>query len=468
VRLAQLLGSRARAGEAQLAHALRTVPLFRDLPAAELVTLWRELREERVPAGTVVCARGDPGDRCYIVQRGACEVRLPARPDGTAGVSLRRVGPGDCFGEMALVTGAPRTADVVAAEDAVLWVLDRTPFEALTGRSVPLLRALNRDLCGRLALLTLQVEAIQERLGVSEGGGVAGLRFGAYRAVEQIGSGGMAVVFSAVHGENGQAVALKVLPAAWGEAAEFRARLEREGAVLHGIEHPNVVRVLDAGAVRAAAGGGYWLAMEWLPHALDRVLRARYPDPVPPDEALRLALGVAEGLAAAHRRGIVHRDVKPSNVLLRADGTPVLTDFGLATARATAAGVARLTTEGVVVGTADYMAPEQVAGLPIDGRADVYALGAVLYELLAGHPPFAGRDPLATLRAHVEEPPPPLAPALPARARAIVERALQKFPDDRFPSAAALAEAIGAARAAPSGAGGRNDGGEGRSEIAHG
>jgi serine/threonine-protein kinase len=437
-----------RAGEAQLAHALRTVPLFHDLPAADLLVLWRELREERMPAGTLVCARGERGDRCYVVQQGTCEVRLPAGPDGTSGVSLRRIGPGDCFGEMALVTGAPRTADVVAAEDVVLWVLDRKPFEALTARSVPLLQALNRALCGRLALLTLQVEDIQERLGVSSGDGVAGLRFGPYRVVEQIGSGGMAVVFSAVHSENGQAVALKVLPAAWGEAAEFRARLEREGAVLHGLEHPNVVRVLDAGAVRAAAGGGYWLAMEWLPHALDRVLRARYPEPLPPDEALRLALGVAEGLAAAHSCGIVHRDVKPSNVLLRTDGTPVLTDFGLAIARATAVEVDRLTADGVVVGTADYMAPEQVAGLPIDGRADLYALGAVLYELLAGHPPFAGRDPLATLRAHVEEAPPPLPDTLPAGACAIVERALQKFPEDRYPSAASLAEAIVAARAA--------------------
>src|SRR5262245_58103367 len=128
MRLADLFGPRGQHHEAQLAHALRTVPLFRDLPAAELAAVWRELREERVAAGAVVCARGAPGDRLYIVQRGAVEAQLGAAPDA---LPLRRVGPGDCVGEMALVTGAPRTADVAAVEDTVLWVLDRGPFAAL-------------------------------------------------------------------------------------------------------------------------------------------------------------------------------------------------------------------------------------------------------------------------------------------------------------------------------------------------
>src|SRR5207302_8644529 len=115
------------------------------------------------------------------------------------------------------------------------------------------------------------------------------------------------------------------------------------------------------------------------------LLRGRDPGPLPAVGALRLARGVAEGLAAVHAAGLAHRDVKPANILLRADGAPVLSDFGLAVALAAAARRARLTAADVVVGTPDYLAPEQIAGLPVDGRGDLYSLGVVLYETVAGH-----------------------------------------------------------------------------------
>ena len=312
------------------------------------------------------------------------------------------------------------------------------------------MRAINRDLCARVEGLTLELAALRERFG-GPGAGVAGLRFGPYRVLEQIGAGGHAVVYSAVHAADETAAAVKVLPAAWGEAPELRRRLAREAALLRGLRHPNVVRVLEVGEVDPRAGGGCYIAMEWLPHALDRALRAQYPDPLPCATALGLTRAVAEGLAAVHAAGIVHRDVKPSNILLKADGAPVLTDFGLAQARAGAAGAGRLTAADVVVGTADYIAPEQAAGLEVDGRGDLYSLGVVLYELLAGHVPFAGRPPLEALRAHLEEPPPPLPPGVPPAVRAIVATALEKLPDDRFPSAAAMADALAAARATPAG-----------------
>jgi serine/threonine-protein kinase len=184
------------------------------------------------------------------------------------------------------------------------------------------------------------------------------------------------------------------------------------------------------------------------PQALDRVLWAQYPEPLDARQALQVVRGVADGLGAIHAAGLVHRDVKPSNILLRADGTPVLIDLGLVTKVAPGREARRLTASNVIVGTADYMAPEQVVGLPIDGRTDLYALGVTLYELLAGHVPFAGRDPLATLQAHIEELPPPLPLCVPAPARAIVERAMAKRPRDRFPSAAAMAAATGEALAA--------------------
>ena len=437
MRLSAILHPRAR--EDQLAHALRRVPLFREAPARDLVALWRELDEVRVPAGAVVCRRGEPGDRFYVVQTGSVEVRLGS---GRAGLALYRLGPGDCFGEMALLTGEPRSADVVAAEDTILWALERADFDRILNESVALLRALNQSLAQRLAMATAVIE---EADLAGPGRGPAGLRFGPYRVVAQLGVGGMAVVYSAVRADDDRAVALKVLPANWGAAPEFRARLAREALLLQRIDHPGVIRLLDVGEVGEGLGGGTYVAMEWLPHALDRVLRARYPEPLPPAAALRITRDVAVALGAVHAAGILHRDVKPSNVLLRADGQPVLTDFGLSAALADLASEQRLTPSNILVGTADYLAPEQIAGDTVDGRADLYSLGVVLYELLAGYVPFAGRDPIETLRAHQEEIPPPLPSEVPSAARAIVDRALRKNPGERYGSAEEMALALSSA-----------------------
>ncbi len=425
--------------DARVAHALRSVPLFRDLPSADLVALWRRLQEVRIPAGDVLCRRGDAGDYFYVLQAGLLEVRLGLEADGLV---LRHIGPGDFVGEMALLTGGPRSADVVAMEDSLLWALARRDFDAVLESSPSLPRAFTRALCERLASLT----QIMEERGLSNPG-VTGLRFGPYRVVEQIGAGGMASVYSAVHVRDGTAAAIKVLPGAWGRAPELQARLSREAGILQQLDHPHVVHLHAVGTVESGLGGGLYVAMEWLPHGLDRVLWAQYPEPLDVAEALRIAQGVAEGLAAVHALGVVHRDIKPSNIMLRADGTPVLTDFGLAAARTDAAARQQLTPADVFVGTADYLAPEVALGGEVTGQADLYALGVVLYEMLAGLVPFAGRPPLEAIRAHVEEEPPALPPTVPLPLRAVVERALRKRPDERYSSADGMAAALAALRA---------------------
>jgi eukaryotic-like serine/threonine-protein kinase len=287
------------------------------------------------------------------------------------------------------------------------------------------------------------------------------LCFGPYRIVDWVGTGGMSVVFRAVHVPSGRAAALKVLPLAWGADPELRQRLAYEAAALERIDHPNVRRVLQTGEVTDRPDGGYYLAMEWHPYALHNVLRARHPEPLPPNSALGIARGVAQGLSAAHDAGVLHRDVKPSNVLLRVDGTPVLTDFGLARLVGETFLDRRLTPSNVIVGTADYISPEQVAGEPVDGRSDLYSLGVVLYEMLAGHLPFESRRPLEMLRAHVEEPPLPLPTTVPPAARAILEQGLQKRPEARFATAAVMAGALAGAQASlfgvPGEQGGRED-----------
>jgi CRP-like cAMP-binding protein len=426
--------------EARRAHALRHVEFLRDAPAADLVALWKELRETRVAAGTAVCRRGEVGDGMYIVQLGSVEVRLGLGPGSMA---LYRLGPGDCFGEMALLTGQPRSADVVALEDSTLWMLPTTAFEQVLDQSPAFLRALNRAVANRLAMSTAVIE--QTRMAAFEPG-PAGLRFGQYCVVAQLGAGGMAVVYSAVRDHDGLAVALKVIPASWGAATDLHTRLRHEARILEQIQHPGVVRLLEVGAVSDRLGGGTFVVMEWLPNALDRLLRAKQPRPLHVSNALRIASGVADALATVHAAGLVHRDVKPSNILLRSDDQPVLSDFGLAAALRDEMSNQRLTPPDTLVGTADYLAPEAIAGNTVDGRADMYSLGIVLYEMLAGYVPFAGRDTFQMLRAHLEEAVPPLPEGIPDDVRAIVARTLEKDPGHRFATAAQLAEALHASK----------------------
>lgn len=434
---AALLDSGRRERDQRLAHALRVVPLLRSVPSADLVALWKRLHEEHVPAGTVACRRGEPGDHLYIIKSGAAEVRLGLGPDG---ISVARLAAGDFFGEMALlISDGRRTADVVIAQDSVLWVLQRADFDVLIKRSVPLLRAVNTTLSERLAEM---LAARESRAGAT---GPAHLRFGPYRVIQQIGAGGMAVVYSAIHESTRVPAAIKVIPLAWDRAQESRERLRQEATLMQRVSHPNVIRLLEFGEVDPQYGGGYYLAMENLPEALDRILSAQHPDPMPVANALRLAQSVAEGLDAVHSAGFIHRDVKPSNILLRADGTPVLTDFGLAKVVAEAAHAHRITAPSMIVGTPDYLSPEQIKSEFCDGRSDVYALGTVLYEMLAGYVPFAGRTPLDTIRAHLETPPPPLPPFVPAAASAVVKRAMHKQPDERYASAGEMALALAAA-----------------------
>jgi CRP-like cAMP-binding protein len=167
MRLAALAELRARGGNAALARELRRVPLFGDLPQGDALAVFDALSEVEAGAGTVVCRRGEPGDCVYIVEEGAVEARIGLGPDG---VTLRRLGPGDVFGEMSLLTGEPRSADNVVVADAVLWVLDRADFQALTARSVPLLRALTRTLAERMAQNAERLEGRAEPPGEGDDG----------------------------------------------------------------------------------------------------------------------------------------------------------------------------------------------------------------------------------------------------------------------------------------------------------
>lgn len=261
----------------------------------------------------------------------------------------------------------------------------------------------------------------------------AGGRLGPYRLEELLGEGGVGVVFKAVHERDGTVVALKVLRAELAGDETYRRRFEREGLIASGLSHPHLVPVLDAGE----ADGHQYLAARYVAgRTLAELLES--DGPLALSALLATATEIAAALDTLHGEGLVHRDVKPSNIVLDDDGSSFLTDFGLA--KGDAATV--LTEPGRVVGTLDYLAPEVIKGRPAGPPADIYALGCVTYECIAGRPPFAGGSFVeATLAILADEPSDPCAERddLPPGLSFAVLQALAKQPEDRPPTAAAFA-----------------------------
>jgi eukaryotic-like serine/threonine-protein kinase len=265
---------------------------------------------------------------------------------------------------------------------------------------------------------------------------------GRYCLVRQLGVGGMGEVWEADDTLLGRRVALKVLVQELAGDARATRRFVREARATAKLTHPNVTRVYDFGR----DAGVLYLVMELLEG--DTLADRLAGGPLPPAEAARIGAAVADALDAAHRRGIVHRDVKPSNVLVTPAGEVKVMDFGIAAA----ADETHSTTGSGLYGTAAYVSPERAAGQPATPAADLYSLGAVMYELLTGRPPFVGDSPVLVVRAHLHERPRPvreLAPWVPTRLADACEAALAKDPTQRPSSAGGLAMRLRAASSQP-------------------
>jgi serine/threonine-protein kinase len=259
---------------------------------------------------------------------------------------------------------------------------------------------------------------------------------GRYVLRELIASGGMGEVHLALDERLGRQVAVKVLTRGLTDSPESVERFRREALAAAGLTHPNIARVYDYGV----DGDRHFIVMEYLPGvSLHRLIRER--GPLPPGEAADIAAQVCAALGAAHRAGIVHRDVKPGNVVVAPDGTVKVTDFGIAKA----VGAAPLTDTGTVLGTATYLPPEVGRGASAGPASDLYSLGIVLYEMLTGEAPFTGEGPVAVAMRHVSEdvpPPSAVVPGLPHFLDEVVTRAAAKEPAARYASAEAMGEAL--------------------------
>jgi serine/threonine-protein kinase len=256
---------------------------------------------------------------------------------------------------------------------------------------------------------------------------VGELIVGRYELEELVGSGGMSNVFRAHDRLLERTVALKILHEQYTRDEDYVERFRREARAVAQLTHPNIVTVID----RGEQDGRQFIVFEFVEGQNLKELSAQ--GPLDPHEAIRLTLQVAHALSFAHARGLVHRDVKPQNVLLNEDGQAKVTDFGIARSL----DVHGVTQTGTVLGTSDYIAPEQARGQKVDPKTDIYSLGAVLYELLTGEVPFSGDNFVAVAMRHVSEPAPSVLehrPDCPLRLDLAIQRAMAKDPADRFAS----------------------------------
>src|SRR5215470_7588298 len=274
-------------------------------------------------------------------------------------------------------------------------------------------------------------------------------KLGPYEIVGPLGSGGMGEVYRARDTRLEREVAIKVLPSTLSTDPSLRQRLEREAKAISKLSHPHICTLHDIGH----QDGVDFIVLELLEgETLEQRLTK---GPLPPEQTLRYAAQIADALAKAHKLGITHRDLKPANVMLTKDGAKLM-DFGLAkhSRRALAAAAldemtmeeARLTGEGTIVGTFQYMAPEQLEGKEADARTDIFALGEVIYEMATGKPVFSGKSRASLIAAILTTEPPPISqlqPLMPPALERVVKKCLAKDPDDRWQSASDLASELG-------------------------
>ncbi|MEW6114204.1 MAG: protein kinase [Thermodesulfobacteriota bacterium] len=378
--------------------------IFRSLPVEAEKHLLASMAPISVRAGERFIQQGDPGDCLFLIQEGSCWVIVET--DGKE-VPVARRRAGDLIGEMAIVTGEERAAHVDAETDLTLWRMGRFEFDELS-RTYPDIRA-------------FVTEIVTSRLSRSKV--TAQKKIGKYLITDVIAEGGWSIVYKGIHSSLHLPVAVKMLKHTMAMDPDFSRKFQNEAKVIARLDHPNIVRVYDIEHMYRTI----FIVMEYLTgftlsQILGTVVNLDFP------RVLNLLMQVSDGLAYAHKRGIVHQDVKPANIFVQKGDRARIVDFGIACPVGTGE-------EIEFVGTAHYMAPEQITADVIDERTDVYALGITAFELATGRKPFQGLDVNKVLKAQRQSPVPDpctLNPELPSEFNSFIQRATQKDPSLRY------------------------------------
>lgn len=434
---------------------LRDFEIFKDYSDELLSQLSEVILQKEFEENEIIFREGDEGDSLYLVLEGEIAIKKALNKPGDEEKTIAMIEKGSFFGEMALFDQKPRSGSAYATRRSKVLILKKEDFLNLQKKdpnmAMTTLITINRVMSERLRktsksflssfefgnVLSAIRGFIKGAKGNEEKVETGETGYGRYEIKEELGKGSMGVVYRAYDPQIGRPVALKVLRQDRIVSEAFVLRFLREGKAIGRLSHPNIVNIYDIGQGR----GTIYLAMEFIEgETLSQVIEKKKMDL---KEIVSLGVQVAEALDYAHQRGIVHRDVKPGNIILQANGQIKITDFGIAHLEDPS--MPQQTLAGEILGTPAYMSPEQALSQPVDGRSDLFSLGIILYELTTGTRPFKGDNMASVFNAvilfHPLEPS-ALNPVIPPGLSQIIMKCLNKRPEDRFDRGRSLAEAL--------------------------